>query len=725
MLFTPSQSAWCNAVVLVRKKDGGLCFCIDFQCLNACMKKNSYPLSRIQEALAIMEGVGHFSCLDLKSGFIHYWQPRPLQMWLHAFWTVQCPSHIQQLMQICLGELNLIYCLVYLDDIVVFLHTVEEHLHWLHITFDQFREHNLKLKLSKCKFFKEEITFLAHQVSKEGVQPGNLNLKAITECVPPQTYTEVCAFLGVVGHYRIFIKGFSCIAQPLNEHLAGEGASRKLEWVSLSEDALKAFEALKQVCMTTPVLAFADYTKLFLLETNASKDRLRAVLLQKQADGWYYPVTYGSRALMPHEKNYHSTKLEFLALKWAVTENFKEYLSYETILVKTDNNPLTYIMMTPNLAATSHQWVSALVQFNFELEYQKGCDNTVADVLSWVTTQLDPDTVRSILNGVAMGSVHWAEIHDPTVVEGDHHLEQEVHVTTDCVLVQMHVTDWTEAKREDLMLSTDLDWLKAQKKTDLKALLAEHASSKEGQQNQQNFMTHQGALYLHSTPKGKTKDLLLFVVHETHCVAAFNVCHRDAGHKGHDHTLSLLWECFWWPGMANQIQRSIKSCMCCLQHEGNLSKAPLHLIVTTTPMDLLHGNFTRIEMTLELNRLPKVINVLVFQGHFTKHILAYVTPNQAAKTVVNSCIRVTSQSFEPQPGSWVIGMLTSWAALLMRCVGSLAWKKLQTILYHPQMNGFVGRSHQTIMQMIRKLGEDKKANWPGHLAEIVHAYNAT
>ena len=175
-----------------------------------------------------------------------------------------------------------------------------------------------------------------------------------------------------MGHYRQFIKGFVRIAQPLNEHLAGEGASRKLEWVLLSKDALEAFQALKQACMNSPVLAFADYTKDFLLKMDASKEGLGAVLSQKQADGQFHLVAYGSWALTTHEKNYHSTKLEFLALKWAVMEHFKEYLLYQPFLVKTNNNPLTYIMTTPNLDTTGHQWVGALAKFNFQLEYQKG-----------------------------------------------------------------------------------------------------------------------------------------------------------------------------------------------------------------------------------------------------------------------------------------------------------------------------------------------------------------
>ena len=140
----------------------------------------------------------------------------------------------------------------------------------------------------------------------------------------------------------------------LNEHLAGEGTSRKLEWALLSEDALEAFQALKQASMSSPILAFANYTKNLLFKTDASKEGLGAVLSQKQADGHYHPVAYGSWALAAHEKNYHSTKLEFLALKWAIMEHFKEYLLYQPFLVRTGNNPLTYIMITPNLDATGH-----------------------------------------------------------------------------------------------------------------------------------------------------------------------------------------------------------------------------------------------------------------------------------------------------------------------------------------------------------------------------------
>ena len=181
----PSQSVWCNAVALVRKKDGGLQFCIYFHCLNTHTKKDSYPLPQIQEALESLVGAGHFSCLDLKSGFWQIKMEETLRQYTtftvgnlgffkcnhmpFGLWNV--PATFQWLMQNCLGELNLIYCLIYLDDIIIFLQTAEEHLHWLHVVFNQFREYNLKLKPSKCSLFKEEINYLAHWVSKEGVQP--------------------------------------------------------------------------------------------------------------------------------------------------------------------------------------------------------------------------------------------------------------------------------------------------------------------------------------------------------------------------------------------------------------------------------------------------------------------------------------------------------------------------------------------------------------------------
>ena len=161
----------------------------------------------------------------------------------------------------------------------------------------------------------------------------------------------------------------------------------------------------------------------------------------------------------------------------------------------------------------------------------------------------------------------------------------------------MHMTDWAKTQREDPVLNAVLDLLEAQKKTNLKTLLGEHASSVDGKlvwRNCQNFVIHQKSLYLWTAPKGESEDLMLFVVPRVHLVAALNGCHWDAGHQGHDCTLSLMQEHFWWPGMNSQMQQAIRTCTCCLHHEGSLPKAPLHPIMPTAPLDLLHADITSI-----------------------------------------------------------------------------------------------------------------------------------
>ena len=289
------------------------------------------------------------------------------------FGLCNAPPTFQRLMQNCLGELNLTYCLIYLDDVTVFSGMPEEHLRRMCVVFDRLREHGLKLKLSKCEVFKSEINYLAHHVSQKGVLSSK-NLESIAQCPPPDTYTKVKSFVGLVGHYRRFIKGFAKIATPLYDLTSGDNKDKKSEHVNLSPEAREAFDCLKEACLQAPILAFPDFNKPFLLETDASRRGLGAVLSQKQADGRYHPITYASSVMNETEQRYHSNKQEFLALKWAVTEQFHEYLSpygknRNEFVVRTDNNPLTYIFSSANLDAAGQQWVARLASYNFSLEY--------------------------------------------------------------------------------------------------------------------------------------------------------------------------------------------------------------------------------------------------------------------------------------------------------------------------------------------------------------------
>ena len=359
-VIQPSNSPWCNAVVLVRKKDGSLGFCIDFRKLNSLTVKDSHPLPRICETLESLAGAAHYSTFDMNSGF---WQvpmdevsKQYTAFMLGSVGLYECesmpfglcnaPPTFQRLMQNCLGELNLTYCLIYLDDVIIFSQTEGEHLERMRVVFDRLREHGLRVKPSKCDMFKTEINYLAHHVSKKGVLPSKKNLEAIAECLPPDTYTKVKSFVGLVGHYRHFIKGFANIATPLYDLTSRENKDKKSEHLDLPPEACKASDHLKSACLQAPILSFPDFSKPFLLETDASGKGLGAVLSQKQFDRRYHPIAYASRIMNETEQKYHSNKPESLALKWAVTEQFYEYLSpygknRNEFVVHTDNNPLT------------------------------------------------------------------------------------------------------------------------------------------------------------------------------------------------------------------------------------------------------------------------------------------------------------------------------------------------------------------------------------------------
>ena len=299
----------------------------------------------------------------------------------------------QRLMENCLGELNLTYCLIYLNDVIVFSDMPQEHLRRMRVVFNCLHEHGLKLKPSKCEVFKSEINYLAHHVSQKGVLPSKKNLESIAQCPPPDTYTNLKSFVGLIGHYRCFIKGFAKIAAPLYDLTSGDNKDKKSEHVDLSPKACEAFDCLKAACLQAPILSFPDFNKPFLLEMDASGRGLGAVLSQKQADRRYHPIAYVSHVMNETEQRYQSNKQEFLALKWAVTEQFHEYLSpygknRNEFVVRTDNNPLTYIFSSANLDAAGQRWVAHLTSYNFSLEYQKGKDNMVADFLSQMNEHL-------------------------------------------------------------------------------------------------------------------------------------------------------------------------------------------------------------------------------------------------------------------------------------------------------------------------------------------------
>ena len=354
------HSLWASAVVLVPKKDGGLRFCIDLRKLNNQTVKDAYLLPWIDETLDSLQGSQWFSSLDLRSG---YWQveideeSKPLTAFtvgpLGFMSGKEClsgspmpPATLQRLMQPCLGDLNLHCSIIYLDDIVIFFKYLPSHLERLKAVFQKLEKAGLKLKPSKCELFQMQLAYLGHIISAKGEGTDEGKTEAIKNWPTPTTVMEVRSFLGFMGYYHRFIPKFAQVAWPLHELMSGENVGKKKAAIKWDNRCQQAFDDLKALCTTVPILAYANFSKPFKLHTDACGMGLGAVFYQTREDGTKAVIAYASRSLNKAKSHYPAHKLEFLALKWAVVEKLHKYLYGLTLDVHMDNNPLMYVLTT-------------------------------------------------------------------------------------------------------------------------------------------------------------------------------------------------------------------------------------------------------------------------------------------------------------------------------------------------------------------------------------------
>ena len=336
------------------------------------------------------------------------------------------------------------------------------------------------------------------------------------------------------------------------------------------------------------------------------------------------------------EQRYHSNKQEFLALKWAVTEQFHEYLSpygknRNAFVVRTDNNPLTYIFSSANLDAAGQRWVAQLTSYNFALKYQKGKDNTVADFLSRLDDHLPPDKVQDYLNKIPYPGVK--AVLDNAITPLNERAEQGVRpnpdnpgagqgVTVDARparLATTNITNWKLEQQEDPVLYQAVKHRKTSKETFKGALLkvTDRKAVSAYVKSKDQLIMKNGLLYRQSKLGRTGETVLQFVVPQAHRNAALNGCHREAAHQGQSRSLSLMQERFWWPGMARDLRNCIRKCGRCKKFEATPPVAPLRPLACSGPGELLHVDFTSIEETVPLREEPVIRNVMVMQDHLS------------------------------------------------------------------------------------------------------------
>ncbi len=399
----PSHGSWASPVVLVTKKDGTTRFCVDYRALNRITKKDSYPLPRVDLILDTLAKSVWRSSLDLVSG---YWQipvhERDIEKTAFAtqhgtfeftvmpFGLTNAPASFQRDMDVVLSGLNWVSTLVYIDDIIVFSKTFEEHMVHLQEVFDRLRTANMFVKPSKCCFCRQELPFLGHIIRKDGISADPAKLKAVADMSEPANVTEVRAFLGLCNYYRRFVPNFASIAEPLYR-LTSVSLNQRWLWTDVCN---QAFLQLKEALLSPPVLAFPDYEAPFSLHTDASKLAIGAVLSQGQGDEERV-IAYASRRLSGSERNYSVCEWECLSIVYWITF-FHHYLHGSRFIVITDHAALRWLMEAREQRGRLARWALKLQPYEFEIVHRAGTRHANADAMTRPPVVSDLDIVAVV-----------------------------------------------------------------------------------------------------------------------------------------------------------------------------------------------------------------------------------------------------------------------------------------------------------------------------------------
>ncbi len=558
-VIQPSSSPWASPIVLVKKKDGKYRFCIDYRKLNNVTKKDAHPLPRVDDLLDSLHNSKIFSTLDLRSG---YWQvsvapedqektafvtPDGLWEFLRLpFGVSRGPATFQRAIEIVLSGLTYDTCLCYFDDIIIPSNSIQQQCERLNAVLSRFRQHNLRVKASKCQFGAAKVLFLGHIVSGQGVHTDPKKIQAVSDLKEPINVEQVRSFLGLAGYYRRFIPNFAAVSAPL-VHLTKK--SCKFVW---SDKQQHAFSLLKKLLCSAPILQYPRLDQPFTLQTDASDAGLGAVLTQHDIKGDEHVISYASRSLSDREKAYSATEKEALAAVFA-TDHFRPYLLGQKFTLVTDHSALQWLHSAEPKGRLA-RWIMNLQEYTFDIKHRPGSANGNANALSRLPTAM----------------VDHAQQPNPscaTTITPGYNLQQAQEEDPDLSRI-------IELKANDLPKPPHFVW-------------ARNPTLRTLWNCWDSLLLVNGLLVKKVPTPNKSLPEYVFVIPTGLINSVLQGIHNSpfSGHLGVKRTLLRARSRFFWAKMATHIKDYVQSCHTCAQNmvSNNNNKAPLQSIEVNEP----------------------------------------------------------------------------------------------------------------------------------------------
>ena len=696
-----SHSPWSSPVILVKKSSSNeFRFCVDFRKINNVIKKDLYPIPRIDDTLENLQGASIFTTLDMKNSF-HQIPLAQNSREYTAFRTISGNYQFKSVPQglnvssaaftracnIAFTDQIGKFMYAYIDDLVVYSKSFDEHLNQLDEILNQIEKCGFKLGINKCTFASSSVKYLGHIVNKNGIQVDPAKTKAISQATRPRNAKQARSFLGTAGYYRKFIKNFAGIAAPLTNLTK---KNTRFKW---TKECQEAFDILKNKLTTAPVLTYPHRERKYILHTDASENAVGAVLNQyNETTNSEQPIAYYSRKLKDTENKYSISEREALAIFEGV-KNFKPYLWLQNFKIVTDHTALKYLLKNKHTVPRIARWALFLSDFDYEIEYKSGKSHFVPDYLS-----RNASNENEIINAI--------DVEDVIDVANTDETENQNNATLDAKCIKRE-------QRNDDKINIIIKYLEG--KTLGIPKLSANCSIDE-------FFLEDDILYRLPRLSSKISKISVQTVIPSNLIkAALTHSHDNniAAHQGFLRTLERARDNFYWRNMARDVKQYVKCCIPCQKRKwqgreiGQLGEFP----EVNYPLDRVGVDLIELPQSYAGNKY-----ILTVIDAFTKYVSAYALPNKSTETVTKAMMQFICNNSVPREICSDRGT-EFMSDLFRKTCEMLNAKNNFTTAYHPMANGLTEKANGTIKKILSNICNTDKNTWDDQLASAVLAMN--